>query len=209
MGNCKTSNFCPNSCCKVISISDNKSSKLSASYKLHSQILEDNPAKEEKPKESKEKVVFKEISYNDGSKYEGEWENSLPNGKGKMYFNDGSFYNGIFIEGKANGYGEFTSPSGLIYRGEWKDDKQFGKGEEIWPDGTHFEGIFQDGFKEGEGKIRFKNGSYFEGNFHKNSINGNFLLIFNFFQEKDFIGGKGAKNISDFGWKIKWMEKEF
>lgn len=41
----------------------------------------------------------------DGGKYEGEWQQSKANGKGKFWHADGDVYEGNWCEDKANGYG--------------------------------------------------------------------------------------------------------
>ena len=50
--------------------------------------------------------------YPNGTKYEGHFKNSYPNGEGKIFFNDGRHYFGTFQDGKFHGYGELTYPNG-------------------------------------------------------------------------------------------------
>ena len=45
--------------------------------------------------------------WNDGSRYEGYWENNKANGKGKLVHSDGDIYEGEWKNDKSNGYGVY------------------------------------------------------------------------------------------------------
>ena len=57
-------------------------------------------------------------------------------GQGVMTFSDGSRYEGDFQNGRIHGQGIVTFPNGTRYEGEWRDGDRHGKGIVIFPDGT-------------------------------------------------------------------------
>jgi len=48
-------------------------------------------------------MIFQKITFKNGSIYEGEILNRMPDGKGKLTFPDGSVYEGEFLSGKRHG----------------------------------------------------------------------------------------------------------
>ena len=56
-------------------------------------------------------------NYNDGSQYEGEWENGKMHGKGMYIDNNGDLYQGYFHQGKKWGKGRMTYKNGNSYEG--------------------------------------------------------------------------------------------
>lgn len=115
-------------------------------------------------------ILYKE----DGSKYEGIWQNGKLNGKGRYCTNNGDFYIGDFLDGLANGEGIFSQNNGnLLYKGSFKDDLRHGNGEEIYKDdGSIFNGEFYSG-KKIKGKFQWKDGSYYIGEFNDDKFSGN------------------------------------
>ena len=69
------------------------------------------------------------MTFPDGSKYEEDFRNEQPNGKGKFTSTDGDIYEGDCVNGKCEGDRYFYSSSGGVYNGEWKDDFQQGYGK--------------------------------------------------------------------------------
>ena len=57
-----------------------------------------------------------------GKVYEGQWENSLPHGRGVEIDEEAGFrYDGEYIEGNRNGQGRLEMPGGKIYEGGFVD----------------------------------------------------------------------------------------
>jgi hypothetical protein len=54
-----------------------------------------------------------------GGQYDGQFADSLPNGRGVLIFGDAR-YEGLFVNGKPNGKGTLTNPSGS-FDGNWAD----------------------------------------------------------------------------------------
>ena len=90
------------------------------------------------------------IEYKRGNKiYEGEFKNSLYNGKGKQLFNGNIIYTGSFSDGMRNGYGIELWNNQTYYQGMWKDDLYNGSGI-LFDNGTpRYIGIFKDGKPHG------------------------------------------------------------
>jgi hypothetical protein len=58
----------------------------------------------------------------DGTRYDGQWEDDLPDGAGTYRWAEGRVYTGSYKRGKMYGYGIFTWPSGDRYEVKWHDD---------------------------------------------------------------------------------------
>jgi len=106
--------------------------------------------------------------YEDGSKYVGEWKNSLRHGKGILYYENGKVkYEGAWINDKRNGYGIDKR-----YKGEWIDDKKNGTGitySGVWEyKYKRYEGEWKNNKPHGKGKSyhsyeRSSDGKWFFG----------------------------------------------
>jgi hypothetical protein len=61
-----------------------------------------------------------------GDKYEGDWINSEKQGRGIYYYADGDKYEGDFVKGKFTGRGTFTCSNGKQFTGNFENDKPIG-----------------------------------------------------------------------------------
>lgn len=112
--------------------------------------------------------------------YEGEIENNVFNGQGKVMMNDGSYYEGEFVKGKKEGNGKYKWPDNSNYWGEFVNDDIDGKGEFNWINGYSYNGEHKRGVFNGFGILKSPNGSVYSGNF-KNGLyhgKGNFTWTF-------------------------------
>ncbi|GLE11690.1 hypothetical protein PINS_up024259 [Pythium insidiosum] len=68
------------------------------------------------------------------ARYEGEWRDGLPHGRGVLVYDDALNvrYEGAFVEGQRHGYGEMRYASGNVYRGEWVHGVKCGHGTMLW-----------------------------------------------------------------------------
>lgn len=82
--------------------------------------------------------------WEDGSKYEGEWENGTRTGYGVMTWANGAKYAGYWSKSQRSGYGEMKYSNNNIYKGDWLVDKRNGTGEFIFSDGTIFSCIWKN-----------------------------------------------------------------
>jgi len=105
-----------------------------------------------------------------GEVFEGNFENSLKNGYGKMTWPDGNVYEGNWENGTQNGYGKITWSSGNVYEGNWENGTQNGYGKITWSDGDVYEGNWENGARTGYGKYTWPDGSVYEGNFKNGNM---------------------------------------
>ncbi|TGK02769.1 hypothetical protein EHQ53_12640 [Leptospira langatensis] len=61
-------------------------------------------------------------------RYEGNFENGLAHGKGKLLLESGESYDGTWVKGNKEGTGINLYPDGSSYEGTWKANKRDGKG---------------------------------------------------------------------------------
>ena len=87
-----------------------------------------------------------------GSKYVGQFKNSLRNGTGTYTWPSGSQYIGEYKDGLRNGKGAYNWSDGHSYVGEFQNDMKNGQGVYTWPDGTVFEGVWAND-QRGEGQF--------------------------------------------------------
>lgn len=92
---------------------------------------------------------YKEFTWPDGGKYEGEW-----------------------LDGKMHGKGTYVEADGSRYEGQWREGKMHGKGTQIFAKGDRYEGEYHDGHRHGKGKQSFANGNLYVGNFWQGQIHG-------------------------------------
>ena len=102
-------------------------------------------------------------NYEDNSIYEGEINYGVKEGKGKIKFSDGTIYEGNFKNDEFYGYGKIIYDDGNIYEGDFKNNKKDGKGVFIWKDGKKYEGEFVNDVKHGKGKLYLDENKYYEG----------------------------------------------
>lgn len=112
-----------------------------------------------------------------GVKYEGEFKNSLFDGRGK-YTSDAFIYEGIWKEGKLHGQGTLTRTNGNIYIGEFKDGKKHGLGTKTLSNGTKYVGEWKNNFPDGQGKY-VSGDFYYFGGFKKESYHGDGIWMNN------------------------------
>ena len=112
------------------------------------------------------------IFFPNGDFYEGEMDNSVYNGKGKLITQNQDEYIGQFVDGEKNGGGKLRFEDGTEYEGNFVKNKFSGKGHMKWADGIEYIGNFSDNYLEGEGILIKNNGEKYEGTFEKNFFHG-------------------------------------
>eukprot|EP00210_Caulerpa_lentillifera_P000373 g366.t1 len=109
--------------------------------------------------------------------YEGEVEDGVPHGVGRMFSKlNGVEYKGEWLHGKRHGIGRLiieSSKHQIIYNGQWYNDYQQGKGTINYPSGNRYEGQWVQGEKNGFGKMQWldRNEEY-EGEWRGNTMHG-------------------------------------
>lgn len=127
--------------------------------------------------------------------YEGEWQDALPHGQGRMQFDsgalyeggfnrglfeselalyifpDGSYYKGSFFAGKAEGKGHLHNQE-VDYTGQWLDNLPHGQGMEILSTGERYHGNYKFGEKHGQGSYIWEENCHYSGDFVHNMMTG-------------------------------------
>ena len=131
------------------------------------------------------------------SYYEGEWDNNLRQGTGKMYYCcKGETYEGQWLKNLRHGAGKLTSKDNSYITGTWENDKlkmkdvthvdkdgntyrgevctlpsgkveKSGKGKICYQDGTTYEGGFKNGEKHGKGFVVDPEGQRIQGSWNQ------------------------------------------
>ncbi len=111
------------------------------------------------------KYIYKALTQSPNTIYEGNYENDLPNGQGKLTFYDGSVYEGSFVNGTRQGQGKHTFTNGDVYEGEILNGRAHGQGKYTFACGDVYEGQFEHGVIQGQGKYTWANGRDYTGKF--------------------------------------------
>lgn len=122
-----------------------------------------------------------------GTKYEGEWKNSMRNGYGIENYEEGSVYRGTFLNGKKHGIGIYIWMDKSSYEGEWSNNYLNGYGKYIYSDGSVYTGSWYYNKMEGLGEYVFPSKRTYFGYF-KNSIKSGFGMLYNSEEKKAYIG---------------------
>ncbi|MCL2082621.1 MAG: hypothetical protein FWH04_05225 [Oscillospiraceae bacterium] len=146
--------------------------------------------------------IERDITYENGITYRGEYKDGVPNGKGVLTFAnentydgdfvdgmltgkgiytwaDGKIYEGDFVDGKRHGKGVYKSTSGSTYNGNFVCDKYQGKGVYTWASGNKYDGDWVDGNRHGKGVLTFADGDKCECYYVDGLRNGHFTHYYN------------------------------
>ena len=109
-------------------------------------------------------------------KYNGDWEMGYKNGKGVLEFHDGTIYEGEFKNDLYDGTGVIKFNNGNKYEGQFVEGNIKGKGKFIWNDGKKYDGEYEDFMKNGFGKFYWNDNKYYEGQWLNNKQHGKGLI---------------------------------
>lgn len=141
--------------------------------------------------------------FEDGTKYDGQWEKGMPEGEGKLTRSDGTWEEGEFCMGHfMEGQVRKRLYTGCIYEGEYEYPDILCGGILRYPDGRAYTGDYDEVYPHGQGKMTYPDGAYFTGSFVRNVAHGK--GIFNFpdgsSEEAEFIHGSliagGARTLA-------------
>ena len=118
------------------------------------------------------------LTYDDGTKYVGEFKDGILNGQGTLTVPEVGKYVGEFKDGFFNGQGTYTWTKGKKYVGEFKDGRHNGQGTLIIPDVGKYIGEFKDDKRNGQGTITFSDGGKLIGEFKDGRLNGQGTMTF-------------------------------
>uniref|UniRef100_A0A8D0X7H4 Radial spoke head 10 homolog B n=1 Tax=Sus scrofa TaxID=9823 RepID=A0A8D0X7H4_PIG len=119
--------------------------------------------------------------YKSGNIYEGQWENSMRHGEGRMrWLTRNEEYTGQWEKGVQNGFGTHTwflkriacsqYPLRNEYVGEFVNGCRHGHGKFCYASGATYEGEWVSNQKHGMGRLTFKNGRVYDGLFSSDHI---------------------------------------
>jgi hypothetical protein len=77
----------------------------------------------------------RELAWDNGDRYVGEWLGDLMDGQGAWFGADGDRYEGEWRDGERHGRGVFTGKDGETYDGQWEDGVEHGRG--VYGDPEH------------------------------------------------------------------------
>jgi hypothetical protein len=124
-----------------------------------------------------------ENTYEDGSKYSGEYRDGIPNGKG-VFEKEVFKYEGGFLDALPHGKGKIEVladddghgiKAGVSYDGDWFNGKMHGKGVYTFASGAKYEGDWVDDKRHGKGVYTYADGSYNVGTWKNGEADGMFL----------------------------------
>lgn len=108
------------------------------------------------------------ISYPDGARYAGGWQDNQRSGEGEYTWPNGDKFAGNWRNDKQNGPGQYLqAKSGNQYAGNYKDGRFHGEGIYQWGEtGNRYEGAYTEGKRTGKGTLYYKkSGNRYEGDF--------------------------------------------
>jgi len=105
------------------------------------------------------------VSWENGGKYSGEWQDGKANGHGTMDYASGDRYEGHWKDGTRFGHGTHYFKDGGVYSGQWRNATPHGNGRMTLKNGSHYVGSWKDGKWDGPGIVRPVNGGEWEGSF--------------------------------------------
>ena len=115
---------------------------------------------------------FGSYTWDDGTKYIGEYKNGEKNGQGTVTWTSGEKYVGDYKNDKRNGQGTFTWTNGDKYVGQYKNNKRNGQGTFTWANGDKYVGKYGDNNKNGQGTFTWSNGDRYVGEFKNDKRTG-------------------------------------
>ena len=118
------------------------------------------------------KLIYGRIFFPNDDIYEGQINDSLFHGKGKLISKNGDIYIGEFSDGEKSGKGKFIFNDDTIYEGEVFKNLFNGKGKMKWKNNIEYNGLFIENKLIGYGKLTNNLGEKYEGNFLNNKFNG-------------------------------------
>lgn len=123
-----------------------------------------------------------------GKYYEGEWQNDLFSGKGRLVYENKDLFEGDFTGGLPNGKGKLIGADGSSYSGDWANGLKHGKGKEVSANGDTYNGQFNNGQIEGRGvfTLHDKSNSY-EGQWKGGKKHGEGKMTWD--DNKTYTGG--------------------
>jgi len=114
--------------------------------------------------------------------YEGQWENNLKHGHGKLLMWDESWYEGSFLNGEIAGEGKRIWNACIPYKGDFEQGDEYvgqflaghkhGRGKLIEVSGVTYDGEWQQNKRHGRGLLTTTDGAVYDGEFRDHAQTG-------------------------------------
>eukprot|EP01066_Platyproteum_vivax_P013505 Platyproteum_vivax@DN6109_c0_g1_i1.p1 len=135
--------------------------------------------------------------YADDSRYEGSYKDGMKNGQGTFRWANGTEYAGMFQDNVFNGKGRYKWADAREYLGEWQQNQFHGFGRMTWPDGRCYEGNYSHDKKNGHGSFTWPDGRKYVGSWRDGKQHGNGEFTTN---------GNTRKGMWVNGTRVKWLD---
>lgn len=109
--------------------------------------------------------------------YTGEFERSLPNGKGKFNWPSGAWQEGTWVNQKLEGHGTYYYKGGHVYKGGWVNDMKHGPGIFKSREGQELAGTWANNLKEGDFLLTMPDGQKYKQTYSKDKQQGATMKI--------------------------------
>jgi hypothetical protein len=121
--------------------------------------------------------------YENGDIYDGEFQNNMRNGNGKMIYSNGDIYIGDWVNNKRQGHGKisfvFEDGDVVTYEGNWNNDVHANVGIITETNGDVYTGQLNDQDNaNGKGSMDFENGDKYRGKWKNNQMEGQGSMIY-------------------------------
>ena len=112
------------------------------------------------------------LLYPNGDRYEGEFRDGQPHGRGILYYSNGNKHLGQFVNARREGPGKLVLRSGAEYVGNFRTDQRSGEGRMRFSNGNEYDGEWRNDRQEGKGTLAFTNGNRYRGQFVAGRMEG-------------------------------------
>jgi len=117
------------------------------------------------------------FTWDNGTKYAGEWQNDMMKGFGTLSLPDGARYDGYWRNGKREGFGTYKWENGDSYQGQFKDNKRIGDGILKMKDGSEYSGQWANNMANGKGTFTWSNKTKYIGEWKDDKRHGQGVTI--------------------------------
>lgn len=118
------------------------------------------------------------MTYANGNVYDGDWNNDIKEGDGKMTYVNGDVYEGSWEYDVIEGDGKMTYANGDVYEGSWRNDVRDGKGKMTYINKNVYDGEWNNNVRDGKGTMTFENGDVYDGDWDDDGDQGDCVMTY-------------------------------
>ena len=117
--------------------------------------------------------------YTLGYSYDGQYEGSMPHGRGRFLWDDGTSFTGTASRHCIEGEGRYTFRNGDTYSGEVQNGVRHGQGMyTVRATGEVYSGAWAHGIKHGQGRLHYTDASYYDGDWVNGARTGQGVMVY-------------------------------